>query len=69
MNIPRCPNHNIEMIVKTAYRGKNAGKKFWGCPTWKQTKCNVKYSITAEQEIEFKRVLNPYNGLKYFSKN
>ncbi len=52
MNIPRCSNHNIEMIVKTAYRGKNASKKFWGCPTLRQTDKYVMLNthITAEQD-------------------
>jgi len=68
MDIPRCPKHNIEMIVKTAFRGKYAGNKFWGCPTWEQTKCNIIYPISPDQEIKLKKVLNTYNGLNVFQK-
>ncbi|MFZ1519292.1 MAG: hypothetical protein WAU11_10980 [Ignavibacteriaceae bacterium] len=68
MDIPKCPKHNLQMTVKTAHRGKYAGKKFWGCPTWKHTKCNIIYPFTTEQEIEYKKPSNPYKGLNNFQK-
>ena len=39
MPIPKCPIHNLEMDLKIARTGRNAGGKFWGCPTWRTTKC------------------------------
>lgn len=39
MAAPRCPQHNVEMVLKTAKKGRNAGGRFWGCPTWSYTKC------------------------------
>jgi len=38
-----CPHHNVRLILREAKHGINAGRKFWGCPTWSKTACN--YSI------------------------
>lgn len=29
--IPQCPNCGKPMVLRTAQKGKNAGKQFWGC--------------------------------------
>jgi len=31
---PRCPRCGKEMILRTAWRGDQAGSKFWGCPSY-----------------------------------
>jgi len=41
-----CPEHKVKLVLKEAKQGKNAGQKFWGCPTWSKTKCN--YTIPYE---------------------
>lgn len=40
MAIPKCPVHEVEMVLRTARRGKNAGGRFWSCPTWAMTRCD-----------------------------
>ena len=35
----KCPICGSEMILKTARKGKNAGKQFYGCSQWKVTGC------------------------------
>ena len=46
MSAPKCPEHNVEMVLRTAKRGRNAGGKFWGCPTWSYTKCRYTIDFT-----------------------
>ena len=48
MNEYYCPHHNVRLVLKTSSKGRNAGKQFWGCPTWCKTKC--KYTIPFESE-------------------
>ena len=31
---PRCPRCRSRLVVRRARRGRNAGGKFWGCPSW-----------------------------------
>jgi restriction system protein len=31
---PDCPSCSATMVLRTARRGRNAGEKFWGCPTY-----------------------------------
>ncbi len=31
---PRCPKCGREMVLRTAHKGANAGKRFWGCSTY-----------------------------------
>jgi hypothetical protein len=38
-----CPEHKKQLVLREAKHGINAGRKFWGCPTWSKTACN--YSI------------------------
>ena len=52
MTIPKCPTHHIEMVLRTAKKGRNAGNKFWGCPTWATTKCNHTFPFIEENMIE-----------------
>lgn len=33
-NPPICPTHGIQMVLRTARQGTNAGEKFWGCPNY-----------------------------------
>ena len=35
-----CPIHNEKLVLREAKRGKNAGSKFWACPTWSKAKCD-----------------------------
>jgi hypothetical protein len=35
-----CPHHNEKLVLREAKHGINAGRKFWGCPTWSKTACN-----------------------------
>ena len=35
---PACPKCQSEMVLRTAQKGANAGKTFWGCSTYPQ--CN-----------------------------
>lgn len=65
MNAPLCPIHNVEMTLKTARRGKNAGGQFWGCPTWAKTKCKQAFDYEEEssQGSEMKNIANYYIGV------
>lgn len=36
--IPECPNCGKSMILRTAQKGKNAGKQFWGCSAYPNCK-------------------------------
>src|SRR5690554_990293 len=69
MNIPKCPRHNLELVIKTATKGKYSGQQFWGCPTWKHTKCNIIHPLTTEQKIEleenFQKMLIAQKKLSY----
>jgi ssDNA-binding Zn-finger/Zn-ribbon topoisomerase 1 len=29
---PMCPTCGVEMVLRTARRGANVGRDFWGCP-------------------------------------
>jgi restriction system protein len=31
---PACPQCGATMVVRTARRGRDAGSKFWGCPSY-----------------------------------
>lgn len=31
---PPCPKCGLEMVMRTAAKGKNVGSRFWGCPTF-----------------------------------
>lgn len=33
-----CPSCEIEMVLRTARRGKNSGGQFWGCPNYPRCK-------------------------------
>lgn len=47
LNDPRkfCPKCEREMVLRTAKRGKNASKQFWGCPNF--PKCDGKLEVEA----------------------
>lgn len=36
---PQCPRCGSDMVLRRAKRGANAGREFWGCSTYAQTKC------------------------------
>jgi hypothetical protein len=38
---PRCPRCGSQMVPHRAQKGPNAGKEFWGCSTFHETKCGV----------------------------
>lgn len=40
----RCPECGSSMVLRTARRGENAGKKFWGCSAY--PKCRVVQTVT-----------------------
>ena len=35
-----CPLHKEKLVLRVAKQGKQAGNKFYGCPTWSKTGCN-----------------------------
>ena len=41
---PQCPTCNSEMELRTARRGPNAGKRFWGCSQYPKCKGTRKCS-------------------------
>ena len=47
-----CPVHKKKLVLKTAKTGKNAGQKFWGCPTWSKTACNYTLPYKTEKKAE-----------------
>lgn len=59
MSTPRCPVHNVEMVLKTAKKGRNAGGKFWGCPTWPITKCRETLPFTEDGNGESAETTKP----------
>jgi hypothetical protein len=48
MKTPKCPIHNVNMVLRTAKKGKYTGNKFWGCPTWHQTQCKEMFQYTED---------------------
>lgn len=48
MKAPKCPIHNVNMVLRTANKGKYTGNKFWGCPTWHQTQCKEMFQYTED---------------------
>jgi restriction system protein len=38
-SMPACPNCGAAMTLRVARQGANAGKQFWGCSQFAQTKC------------------------------
>jgi len=36
--IPACPDCGKPMVLRTANKGKNAGKQFWGCTAYPDCK-------------------------------
>ena len=36
--IPACPDCGKPMVLRTASKGKNAGKQFWGCTAYPDCK-------------------------------
>ena len=38
-SVPNCPLCNAPMVQRVARQGANAGKPFWGCSNFAQTKC------------------------------
>jgi restriction system protein len=42
-NVPRCPKCRTPMVIRTARRGSNAGRPFWGCGRYPQ--CNMIINI------------------------
>lgn len=36
--IPKCPRCGKAMVLRTAQKGKNAGKQFWGCSAYPDCK-------------------------------
>ena len=37
--LPTCPLCNAPMVQRVARQGANAGKPFWACSNYSQTKC------------------------------
>lgn len=37
-NIPKCPQCNSIMVLRTAHTGKNSGQQFWGCTKYPECK-------------------------------
>ena len=44
--MPKCPIHNIEMVLRIAKQGNNVGHKFYGCPLYPKCKKTVNISYT-----------------------
>lgn len=49
MKIPKCPVHNIDMVVKIAKGGKYVGKYFYVCPM-SNCKMHTRYYLNLEGE-------------------
>lgn len=43
---PSCPLCNAQMVLRQARSGPTAGKKFWGCSQFAQTKCRGTRELT-----------------------
>ena len=52
MNPPKCPIHKVDMVLRTAKKGKYTGNKFWGCPTWHQTQCKEMFQYAEDENGE-----------------
>lgn len=52
-----CPHHDARLVLKEVKQGKNKGTKFYGCPTWNQTKCSytVPYKSKKKPELTLKQ--------------
>ncbi len=52
--IPKCPVHHDLMVVRTARSGSRKGQKFYGCPTYFQTRCTETINIDPQeaQQVE-----------------
>ena len=49
MSAPICPKHNCYMVLRTAGKGKNKGKRFWDCPEY----LNLVLSVGKHSPINF----------------
>jgi len=36
---PTCPSCDIKMLLRTSKKGRNVGRKFWGCKNYPRCKC------------------------------
>ncbi len=41
---PLCPVCNSKMVLRTARKGKNTGKQFWGCSVFPKCRGTIEYS-------------------------
>lgn len=46
---PQCPECGGDMVLRTARRGSNAGKQFWGCSNYPQ--CRTTVDISGADEL------------------
>lgn len=44
---PECPKCGAAMAIRVARKGPNAGRPFWGCSQFAQTKCNGTRNVQA----------------------
>lgn len=48
VQIPKCPYCNVNLVLRTATRGTNAGKQFYGCSNY--PKCKYVQNTTSESK-------------------
>ena len=57
----QCPECGSEMILRTAHKGKNAGKQFYGCSQWKVTGCKGIIDIDDTVQPKTNKTINSTN--------